>query len=172
MIVRGISINSQGDLEQTALVLKAGGNTGLWGCDRSQKGEATKPMPKTELEGQRKWGSTRPVLETGGLEGQRCAVFLGPAQMLLHLIVWRGRPVTKSPFEETQRLSGYIAGRWRLGWFHLRSLLPKAKVLISRMGWVHPGGDETVIKIWEGNIGTSYYVHILILTTQLHVCII
>lgn len=35
-------------------------------------------MPKTELEGQRKWGSTRPVLETEGWKVKRCAVFLGP----------------------------------------------------------------------------------------------
>lgn len=48
--------------------------------------------------------------------------------------------MTKSPFEETQRLSGYIAGRWRLGVVPFKKSLPKAKVLISRMGWVHPGG--------------------------------
>lgn len=65
-------------MEQPALVLKAGGNTGLGMWTGLRRGEATKPMPKTELEGQRKWGSTRPVLETEGWKVKRCAVFLGP----------------------------------------------------------------------------------------------
>lgn len=78
-------------MKQTALVLKAGGNTGLGMWTGLRRGEATKPMPKTELEGQRKWGSTRPVLETEGwkVRGVQCSWDL--FQMLLHLIIQEGQ---------------------------------------------------------------------------------
>ena len=52
--------------------LKAGGNTGLGMWTGLRSGEATKPMPKTEL------------------EGQRCTVFLGPVSDALGSDYLRG----------------------------------------------------------------------------------
>lgn len=45
--------------------------------------------------------------------------------------------MTKFAFEKG--LSGCIAGRWGLG-VPFKKSLQKTKVLISKMGWVHPGG--------------------------------
>lgn len=91
MIVRGISINSQGDLEANSPGAESWREHRAGDVDRSRRGEATKPMPKTELEGQRKWGSTRPVLETEGwkVRGVQCSWDL--FQMLLHLIIQEGQ---------------------------------------------------------------------------------